>query len=353
MKESTKHKILVAPLNWGLGHATRCIPIVNTLIKNGYEPVIASDGDSLLLLQKEFPNLKSFDLPSYPIYYSKKAIFFKVNLLFKLPKFSAIYRAEHKEIDRIVKQENIHGIISDNRFGCFHPDVKSVYISHQIRVLSGIFTFLSSKIHQSLIKNFDECWIPDEENSPYSGRLSKTSFTSVKTKHIGVLSRFKQQKADSKYDYLVLLSGPEPQRSQLEKVMLRIFKNTSKKVLLIQGKMEARQSEIRNNDITIVNFMTQHQLQQSIAESKLIIARLGYSTIMDLAVMGKKAFFIPTPGQTEQVYLAKKMAENNMAPFAKQHQFKLADLDKVERFSGFEVFDPDNEILSKTLLVFN
>ncbi|MCF6214198.1 MAG: glycosyltransferase [Flavobacteriaceae bacterium] len=353
MKELAKNKILITPLNWGLGHATRCIPIIGILIKKGFIPIIASDGEALLLLQKEFPDLTSYTLPTYPIAYSKHPFLFKTNLLFKFLKFQTAYKAEVKEIGSIVKQENIQGIISDNRFGCYHPDIKSVYITHQIRVLAGIFTFLTSKIHQNIIKKFDECWIPDAENSPLSGRLSDINFKSVKTKYIGILSRFKPQKEKLKYDYLVLLSGPEPQRSLLERIMLKAFKNTIKRVLLIQGKIETHQKKSKKCGIEIVNFMTQYQLQQSIAESEVIIARSGYSTIMDLAVMAKKVFFIPTPGQTEQIYLAKKLSKIKIAPYVKQHQFKLANLDNVKRFTGFNRLSRDTEKLSQALSIFD
>lgn len=343
-------KILVAPLNWGLGHATRCIPLINCLLENDFEPIIASDGAALLLLQRTFPNLKSYQLPSYPITYTKNGSLLKWHLLLKFKKFNTTFKAEQIEIDKIVKREHLSGIISDNRFGCFNKAVKSIYITHQLNVLSGIFTYFTSKLHQHIIKKYDDCWVPDDEMNTYSGILSKS--TSVKVKYIGVLSRFIEQQSAIRYDYLLLLSGPEPQRSLLEKHLLKAFKNTDKRVLLIQGKVENLQTESLENEIRIVNFMLQSDLQKTIAQSDVIIARAGYSTIMDLAVMRKKAFFIPTPGQTEQIYLAQYLSKKQIAPFARQAQFKLKDLEKMTDYKGFtESIDQKNS-LANALQIF-
>ncbi len=353
MEKFRKKKILVAPLNWGLGHATRCITIINTLIKRGFEPIIASDGDALLLLQKEFPKLKSFELPSYNITYPKYPTLFIWHFVVKLPAFIKTYKAEQKAIIKIIDQENIIGIISDNRFGCFHSDIKSVYITHQLRVFSGIFTFFTSKIHQNIIKKFDECWVPDNDNHLLSGQLSNVKSATLKIKYIGILSRFKPEKIKIKYDYLVLLSGIESQRKKLERILLNAFKNTSLNVLFIQGKLEEKQIKSSINRITIINYVTTFALQKFIAQSKIIISRPGYSTIMDLALMGKKAFFIPTPGQSEQIYLAKILSKKKIAPFVWQQHFKTTDLNRIKKFTGFKQTQQSNNLLTQALMIFD
>jgi predicted glycosyltransferase len=352
MAKHFNKKILVAPLNWGLGHATRCMPVIKMLIQQGFEPIIASDGDALLLLQKEFPHLKSFELPCYNITYPKNSKMLIGHLALRGRHFIKIYKAEQKTVSDIVKKEAIQGIISDNRFGCFHPDVKSVYITHQINVLSGVLTYFTSKMHQKVIKKYDACWVPDEEKSIFSGRLSKNKLTSTNIRFIGILSRFKPQESPVKYNYLLLLSGPEPQRSRFEKILLKAFKNTSKKVLLIQGKVSQKQKEFCQNGIRIINYVTQTDLQKFIAQSEIIISRSGYSTIMDLAVMGKKAFFIPTPGQTEQMYLAQRLKEKQIAPFSKQEKFKIEHLTQLSNFTGFTFTKNSDSRLKQALLIF-
>ncbi|PHS06494.1 MAG: glycosyltransferase [Kordia sp.] len=335
----TKPKnILVAPLNWGLGHATRCIPIINELQKNGFTPILASDGKALELLKKEFPNLKHFTLPSYHIKYAKKGVFFKLKLVLNLPKLIIAVQQEKKLINKLVAKEEITGIISDNRFGAYHNSIPSVYVTHQLNVLSGITTKLSSKLHQRIIRKFDECWIPDFKNpTNFSGKLSQLNNSDYNLKYIGILSRFKRKKTPIKYNYLVILSGPEPQRTLLEDKLLSVLKNYPKKILFIKGIIEPEQKTTITNNITCYNYMTSTELERAINESKIIIARSGYTTIMDLAKMNKKAFFIPTPGQSEQFYLAERLQEYGYVPYCKQDDFTIGELKKVDTYNGLSV----------------
>ena len=166
-------RILIAPLNWGIGHATRCIPIIKQLQENGFTPIIASDGAALKLLQKVFPDVISYELPSYQVAYAKNSSFFLLKLLSQLPKFIRIYKQEKQRIDKLVITEKIDVLISDNRFGVFHKQIPSIYLTHQLRIKSGITTFLTSKIHQRIINKHIECWVPDIAEYPnLSGELS-------------------------------------------------------------------------------------------------------------------------------------------------------------------------------------
>lgn len=335
-----KKKILIAPLNWGLGHATRCIPIINALLQHNFIPVLASDGAALSLLRKEFPDLETLELPSYNITYSKKGYFLKFKLLKDSPKIIKTIRQEQNVIKSIVKTHTIDGIISDNRFGVYHKDLPSVFITHQLKVLSGNTTWLSTKLHQKTIKRFDECWVPDNLGQPnLSGRMGHIENPMLNIKYIGPLSRFQKTSSKSAYDIMVLLSGPEPQREILEKKLLEVFKNYKGKVLFVKGVVEDEQTVQESGNLTIYNFMTTDLLEKSLNSSRLIISRSGYTTIMDLAKLGKKAFFIPTPGQFEQGYLAKRMHENNLAPFCKQDDFSLEKLKDIDNFKGLEAFD--------------
>ena len=334
-----KPTILVAPLNWGLGHATRCIPIIKALEARNYIVVIASDGDSLQLLKKEFPHLKTHTLPSYNITYPKTERFFVWHFVKKIPHFIKTRKAEKNVINKLVAINEIDFILSDNRFGVYHKDIPSIYISHQLRVLSGVFSGVSTCLHQKIIGNFNECWVPDVSGKDnFSGMLSSAK-TKIPVKNMGLLSRFKKENLSNKYDICVLLSGPEPQRSYLEKILITNLKNTRYKVILIQGKVENKQECYSFENIERVNFMTSERLEKILNQSKLVIARSGYSTIMDLAVLNKKAFFIPTPGQFEQEYLAKRMHRLKIAPFCKQDDFLIEKLHEVKDYSGFKEVD--------------
>lgn len=327
--------ILVAPLNWGLGHATRCIPIINALLTNGFTPILASDGDALVLLQKEFPELTSVQLPSYNISYAKNGRFFKWKMLRNLPGLITAVLKEHKQIQGLVVKFNLSGIISDNRLGVYHNIIPSVYLSHQLTVLSGNSTWLTSKLHQKTIAKFNECWVPDiTGNNSFSGDLGSVKKHLSNVKHIGILSRFKKISLAKTFDYLVILSGPEPQRSLLETKLLNEFSKTTKSVLFVCGNISTKQHVKTTKNITIYNFMTSLQLEDAINRSSIVISRSGYTTIMDLATIGKKVFFIPTPGQYEQLYLAERMNELQYAPYAFQEDFSFSDLEKIKEYKG-------------------
>ena len=323
-------KIIIAPLNWGLGHATRCVPIIKELQKSNFTPVIASDGTALQFLIKEFPSLEFFELPSYKISYGRNL---KWSLIRKIP---TIVRAVHKE--RLLIQEYIHqnpdvvGIISDNRFGCYYTKIPSVYITHQLNVLSGFLTPVTSFFHRRVIRKYNECWIPDEENSLYSGKLSRSS-KNLNQKYIGVLSRFKKQELPQDIDVLILLSGPEPNRTQLEIKLTSIFKTSSKKVYLIQGIVEKTQKTTKENQLTIVNFMLTKQLEHTLNLSKMVICRAGYSSVLDLVSLRKKALLIPTKFQNEQEYLAKYLQQKGYFSFVKERKVNKNTLDVFPEFT--------------------
>ena len=340
-----KKRVLVAPLNWGLGHATRCIPIINGLISNNFEPIIASDGASLLLLQKEFPNLQCLELPSYDIRYPENGQSLKWKLVKDAPKILEVIIAEKKETARIVKDYHIQGIISDNRFGVLSEKIPSVFITHQLKVLSGSTTWLSSKMHQRFIKKFDECWIPDVEIKPnLSGKLGHLKHTDLNIKYIGALSRLKKIECDLSYDLMVLLSGPEPQRTHLEKLLLKELDAFKGEVLFVKGLVEDVPTTMRKNHITIHNYMTSNALNKAINSSKIILCRSGYTSVMDLSTIGKSAFFIPTPGQFEQEYLAQKFTEEHIAPSCKQDDFCIEKLNSISDFKGFQPIKSNVEL---------
>lgn len=325
-----------------MGHATRCIPIINSLLKAGFQPILASDGDALLLLQKEFPLLKNYTLPSYHIKYPKKGKILKFKLFLSVPSIISAVKKERKIIAELIEDENLSGIISDNRFGVFNKKVPSVYITHQLNVLSGKTTSLTSKIHQKIIEQFDECWVPDVETEPnFSGMLGHLNKPKYALKYLGILSRFKKQKTTIKYDLLVLLSGPEPQRTLLENKFLIELEGFNGQILFVRGILSNKTKISASTNFKIINFLASTELENAINQSEIVLARSGYSTIMDLAVLGKKVLFIPTPGQFEQEYLAEILDEKLIAPFSTQQNFKVEDLNILTNFSGFKVYKTD------------
>jgi predicted glycosyltransferase len=325
----SRRRILVAPLNWGLGHATRCIPIINALLIHGFEPVIGSDGAALNLLKKEFPHLLCLKLPPYDIVYT--------SLIRQVPGIWKAIQAEKETVMSLVEVYDIKGIISDNRFGVYSRKVPSIYITHQLRVLSRSTSWITSALHRHMIRRFDVCWVPDMEKEPtFSGRMGHIAKPPIPIKYLGILSRFQKQEQPRTFDLLVLLSGPEPQRTFLESILMRELERFEGKVIFVRGKVEAVQTVTTRNHIKIYNFMLAAELEQAINGSALILARPGYTTIMDLARLRKKAFFIPTPGQYEQDYLAKRLKDKAIANSCDQVKFQLKLLHRQEGFTGFQ-----------------
>ncbi|MFV8321586.1 glycosyltransferase [Flavobacterium sp. LS2R12] len=332
--------ILIAPLNWGLGHATRCIPIIRALQENNFIPIIASDGIALELLRKEFPNIQTLELPSYQIEYAKNGANFKWKLIKNGPKMIRAILEEKKIIQNWVEKYAIDGIISDNRLGVFSKKIPSVFITHQLNVMTGNTTWITSKIHQSIIKKYTECWVPDLAGTPnLTGKLGHIDNPNLKTKYIGPLSRLQKKLLPKKYDLLVILSGPEPQRGMLEKHLKKEIVKYNGNVIFIEGNIEKEQKTTTIRNVTYYNFMNSTELEQAFNESEMVLCRSGYTTIMDLAQLRKKAFFIPTPGQYEQEYLAKKLKKEGLVPYAPQDDFKMENILEIEEYKGLPRLD--------------
>jgi hypothetical protein len=305
-------KILICPLNWGLGHAARCIPIIRQLIDDGHEPVVVSDGFPLELLRGEFPAMRFIEFPSYPIHYAagKSQV---GAMLFNFPEIIKGIIKEHIWLKSILQEKHFDRIISDNRFGMWNKRTHSIYITHQLMVKMPVYLkFLEPLvhlIHKAFIDRYDECWIPDKESGGLSGDLSHKYRIPKNARFIGPLSRFKgmeTMKPNTGFDTVAVISGLEPQRTIFEESLINRFRNDSRKTLLVVGKPGAINDVSQMNHITIVPHLPDDELASVLLGARKIISRSGYSTIMDLQALDclHKAEFIPTPGQTEQEYLA-------------------------------------------------
>lgn len=324
-----KTKILVASLNWGLGHAVRDIPLITALLKNNYKVIIAGEGASGELLKKEFPKLQYINLSSFSISYPNNN-FFILKLLIQIPKILFGIRKEHKQLQDIIKNYQIDIVISDNRYGLYSDKIPCIFITHQIYpVLPKSLKFLEKfifKIHKREISKFNKCLIPDfEGNTNMTGCLSHKYQLPENFNFIGILSQFELQKKEPenfKYDIAVILSGPEPQRSIFEDIISEKVLQTGKNAIIITGKPNLSYKN-KNNKLTIVSHLLRKQMQEIIINSKIIISRSGYTTIMDLVKLHKKAILIPTPGQTEQEYFADYLKYKGLFVFQKQKNINL------------------------------
>lgn len=296
--------IFISPLDWGLGHATRCVPLIKQLMEDNVV-ILGVTKTTAFIFDEEFPTLKKIEIEPYSISYSK-TMPLGIKLLFDSPRIFKVIKKENEQLKTIIQDYQIDVVISDNRFGLYNKNVECIYITHQLNIRAGVFSFIANKIHHHYIKQFNKIWVPDfeEDNKCLAGKLSRnTSFNNVV--YIGPLSRLhKADRVEDEFDYLCLLSGPEPLRTDLENFLIAKANLSEKKIFLVRGTKEPFNLSV-NKNLTVVDKPSALQLSQLISNSKTIVCRSGYSTLMDLHLLQKKeCILIPTPSQDEQVYLA-------------------------------------------------
>lgn len=321
-------KVLVAPLDWGLGHATRCIPIITQLLQLGCKVVIACEGAQAKLLKTEFPSLDFVSLKGYNITYSSNKTFFALKIVLQLPKIFFAIKKENKWLQNFIFHTPVDAIISDNRFGLYANGIPSVFITHQLLIKAPLVFVekLLQKLNYSLIKRFSRCWVPDEESKVnMSGQLGHPEkLPAIPVEYLGAISRLQVvPNSQKKYDLLVIISGPEPQRTLLETKMLSELSSYRGTVLLVRGLPANEEIITRKSTITIKNHLAAKELETAFSSSELIISRSGYTTVMDICKLNKKAILIPTPGQTEQEYLAKHLERQGWCMMMNQQDFDL------------------------------
>ena len=311
-------KILVAPLNWGLGHATRCVPLIDKWLQEGHEVVLGGDGDSLIWLYRHFPSLRFVELAPLDLRYSRSKS--QVGAILRaLPKLIRFSWMDHILVNRLVEQEHFDLIVSDNRFGLWTKKVKSVYLTHQLTIAMPRFWRwlepLACGLHKWVYTHYNEVWVPDyeDERKALAGRLSHPKRLQKNVQYIGPLSRFQRvESRKSKVERLIsyhtvcVLSGLEPQRSIMEEELLRRYNDSKERVLIVRGKVTEPYVMLQHRKISLVPWLKDEALAQALQEAEHIICRSGYSSVMDLHILGvsNKTEWIPTPGQPEQEYLA-------------------------------------------------
>ncbi len=334
-------KVLVCPLDWGIGHASRCVPIIQQFQKSSCEIIIAADRKPYHFLTKEFPNLKIVRLSGPKISYSA-GNWFLLKMIFNLPGLLFGVFKEHYKLKQLIKLYDIDIVFSDNRYGLWNKSTYSIFMTHQTNIQFPenllMFRGITNCLNRYFINKFDRLWIPDfEENQSISGLLSKTNKIKIPTKRIGILSRFNDMKFVSQnqpIELLAILSGPEPQRSLFEKKLIEEIKAASIKATIIRG-LPDLDEKYKKDNILFISHLDSKSLANYIKSAKLIICRPGYSSLMDLACFGIPALIVPTPGQTEQEYLAKLMDQKKIHLSMNQNQLDLkAAINSISNYSG-------------------
>ncbi len=333
--------VFIAMLNMGLGHATRTLPIIRYFQENDWNVFLGSSGRSLTFLTEEFPALPVIELPDYDLHYSAKGVQIS-RLLTRLPALMKRISEENKITGRLVNAQNIRMIISDQRYGCYWGNIPSFFITHQVRFIAPRplrpFEFLGAWFNGLYHRKYSGIIIPDRwQNGEglLSGRLSHPA-SGINYLYCGILSSISPQQVDEDIDFFFSVSGPEPQRTVFErKLRLQIDLLPGKKVMAL-GKPESREIEKPHPDVTIYHHLSRPMMQKMMNRSRFLITRPGYSTVMELAELQKRALFIPTPGQTEQQYLAERLAEFGWFHWIPQVRLQLLkDISEAGNYSGF------------------
>lgn len=294
----TGEKILIASLNWGWGHVSRTIGLINQLIQNQNEVLIACSEDQLRVFKLYFPDLEYKIIKDYPFQFNGKGNF-GLDLLFSSSRYIQTIKKELKNVEELVQDSKPTLIISDHRYGFRNPEIKSIFLTHQLHLPLKWWQISFQRIHERYMKEFDEVWVCDTESNEFAGSLSH-SLTGVKCVYIGVISRFQfYDFTNDKEGEVVVVSGPNPYNEQLIDVFQGAIADGAKVLgatdLLMKKKVPFEQC--------ITNWKAG---DECLLKAKKIYSYSGYSTIMDLSVLKCEAELIATKGQAEQIYLLER-----------------------------------------------
>jgi CheY-like chemotaxis protein len=342
----------ISPLNWGLGHATRDIPIIRELLSHGHEVTVATSGNALALLQKECPECNFVLFKDYPAPYSSTRFF--------LPKFTAsipiLLKAmadERKKLTQILAQDSYDLIISDNRMGVYSDKIPSFFITHQLRfsLPDYLFPFEKATLYVNALfhTKYTGIIVPDisPNGSNLSGKLCRSNLSATKQRvyYSGILTSTQNLKVDQDLDFLIIVSGPEPQRAKLEQIILaQVCSLPGDKVVLLGSPQKESHKEL-DQSTSVHSYVSTEEKVELMNRARFMISRSGYTTMMEMAELDKKhGLFTPTPGQTEQEYLSRYYREKGWFLSKSQYRLRLpGDVDEAMEFKGFPAMPKTEE----------
>ena len=348
MSITNARRILIAPLDWGLGHTARCVPIIQYILQKGHIPIVAGNTGQCSFIEKSFKGIDFIHLDGYEVSYAKGGLLSQARIFSQLPRIQQVIKQEHLWLLEKAKALELDGIISDNRYGLYHKEMPSVIITHQPAIKTGLGQLPDKavrKIHYRYLERFQETWIVDMPgDNNLSGALSHPHALPQHAKYIGLLSRFQDDAKSNPTNgsLVILLSGPEPQRTLLSAILWRQAMSHPGKVIFIEGNEDIATPPFIPSHITYHKRLAHSILEPILANADIVICRSGYSTIMDLTALGKKAILIPTPGQTEQEYLGQLLYSKKIFYCAPQKRFDLEKAIQVCEDFPFNKFTAEN-----------
>jgi uncharacterized protein (TIGR00661 family) len=358
-QDGSRKRFLIAPLDWGLGHVTRCIPIIRALRRRGHDVVVAAGETAQKLLSEEFGDITFVNISGYTMRYATHPLLLALKFPFMVARVYRRAKREHNELAALITKHAIDCIISDQRFGCHAKNVLSIYISHQLCVkMPKGFGLLEKAVAQRLraaAEAYDELWIPDYPgDNNLTGDLTRKYPLPSRHRFIGPLSRFAAADpagdASQQRDLLILLSGPEPQRTMLELKVLKQLSAFGGTATVCRGAPDSTARATMGKNIELFSHLPSDRIASLCAGASAIICRGGYSSIMDLVALGKTAVLVPTPGQTEQQYLCRRLALKGMFAVQKQSRLDIGNAaEQIQRLAQPALPDNSEGLLDEAL----
>lgn len=332
----TGRNILLSPLDWGLGHAARCVPLIRDFLSKGKSVTVFASPLLNHYLRSRFPQIKYIDDSTEPISYGLKGFdFFELVHVARLMKSRS--KTERKLCEELCLQGQFDLVVSDNRYGFYSDNVKSVLVTHQLlpvppRLLKIGMPLLQRFLNKTFLR-FAEVWVPDLAKPPgLAGVLSHPKTVLSNVKYIGLLSRFSGKKCTSETrkagSILVITSGPAEHRLQMADLFSAELSDRGHRILIAGIRFQTTHS-----DVSCYESPSDEELFCLMAESEIIVTHSGYSSVMDLFTIGRSAVLIPTYGQTEQEYLAEIHSDKFIVG---------TDFNEL-----FELFDNRTELIAK------
>jgi len=352
--------VCIAPLDWGLGHATRCITLIRALESLQYKIYIATEGKHEAILKEAFPNATFLKLRGYRIWYTKQRALLIPGIILQIPKIISAIIYEFKWLKKAVAKYQFDLVISDNRFGFFHQKTKSVFITHQLELQTPFSwsTRLNQIITYALINNYSACWVADmQPPQNLSGVLANpNNKPSIPIWYMNCLSRLyvdqtKKEEEENLVlnEFLGIVSGPEPQRTLLENIFWEQGNEMGAPFIVVAGLPDNIGYHKKSDTGILYPHLNGIALAAAIKQAKFIICRGGYTTLLELIPFKKKLILVPTPGQTEQEYLAKYWQEKKWAISFSQKDFNVQLA--IQKAAAFEYQQPPFIAFSATDLL--
>lgn len=342
-------RVLIAPIDWGLGHASRCMPVIQSLMDHGAAVLICGSGESYNMLKKEFPEASFRELPNFPISYPSSGRI-ALHLAFSFGKMRRFVKKEHAMLLEILEEEKVDAILSDNRYGIYNENLPSAIITHQLSPQTGIFRHWTDRMIASYINRFDQCWIPDlpgEES--IAGELARSEKVKTILQYLGILSRFslenQERQIEKEFELLAIVSGPEKQRSIFEKGIVDQIAGLPGDHVLIRGTSTIPNIDYPPN-LKVIDISNAVEAEYYLDHARFVVCRAGYSSIMDLMRKKRCALLVPTPGQREQEYLAERLESTNQFLVQKQDELDLSKAIDASEFLIPEIRTEKTDLLN-------